>query len=278
MYHEIRPDRVGAYDQTPAEFARSLSISGSRGTPLLAPPTLPTARSTCRPARALSSSPSTTRRLPARAGAGRRAQEAHRRRASSVSSPERIPASSPERRSSCSASPSVATRARRARPLARRERVRARESLARPHAPARSLDDRGSAAARRGARVILDAVPGYRIKTLALPLGSMPERAGRPSAAAPAARATGRTPCSSSGPIRHRRPIRRTSTGPRSRGSVARTCRGPRRRSTRSRTGCACSAEPGAAVRVRRRPANHHGSRADRDSVARRFRSRVRVR
>ena len=28
MYHEIRPDRVGAYDQTPAEFGRSLSISG----------------------------------------------------------------------------------------------------------------------------------------------------------------------------------------------------------------------------------------------------------
>jgi peptidoglycan/xylan/chitin deacetylase (PgdA/CDA1 family) len=29
----------------------------------------------------------------------------------------------------------------------------------------------------RGARVILDAVPGYRIRSLALPLGSMPERA-----------------------------------------------------------------------------------------------------
>lgn len=178
MYHEIRPDRVGAYDQTPAEFRAELELLWKQGyAPVDASAfaggriDLPAGKSPV----VLTFDDSTTYQLelgpdgePKKSTAVAMLREFSRTHpgfapkatffllrkpfGGNVRSPDHV------------------------RWLAENGFELGNHSH--DHTPLRPLDD---AAVQRqlvaGARVILDAVPGYRIKSLALPLGSMPERA-----------------------------------------------------------------------------------------------------
>ena len=262
MHHEIRPDRVGAYDQTPAELRAELEHLWSRGyAPVYASDfadgKIDLAAGKSPVVLTFDDSTSSSSSWP-RTGSPSAAPPSR----SSRSSPEPIPTSSRRRRSSCSASPSVGRPARPSTSAGSPEHGFELGNHSHDHTPLATISD--TEVQRQlvaGARVILDAVPGYRIKTLALPLGSMPRRAELAVRGRSGGRATGRTPSSSSGPIRRRRPTRGTSIGPRSRGSAARTCRGRPPRSTRSRTGCAQLADTrsSGSCPTATRP-NHHGA------------------
>ena len=127
MYHEIRPDRVGAYDQTPAEFrADGASLGGVRACLRLR-----LRRRQDRPAGRQEPCRPHLRRLddlPARAGARRRAK--HGTAVSILREFARThPGFEPKATFFLLREPFGGTLCR-ARPLARRKRVRAREPLA----------------------------------------------------------------------------------------------------------------------------------------------------
>ena len=178
MYHEIRPDRVGAYDQTPSEFRAELEHLWKQGyAPVNASDftdgkiDLPAGKSPV----VLTFDDSTTFQLEL-------GPDGEPKEGTAVSLLREFarthPGFEPKATFFLLRQPfgGNARSPEHVRWLAENGFELGNHSH--DHTPLRPLDD---AEVQRqlvaGARVILDAVPGYRIKSLALPLGSMPERA-----------------------------------------------------------------------------------------------------
>jgi peptidoglycan/xylan/chitin deacetylase (PgdA/CDA1 family) len=178
MYHEIRPDRVGAYDQTPAEFRAELEHLWTKGyAPVNASDfadgriDLPAGKSPV----VLTFDDSTTYQLELGPdGEPKKNTAVAMLREFSRTHPGFAPKATffllRKPFGGNSRSPEHV------RWLAENGFELGNHSH--DHTPLRPLDD--SEVQRQlvaGARVILDAAPGYPIRSLALPLGSMPQRA-----------------------------------------------------------------------------------------------------
>lgn len=178
MHHEVRPDRVGAYDQTPSELRAELELLWRRGYSPVYASELADGRIDLAAGKSpvvLTFDDSTVFQLEL-TSAGRP------KRGTAVAILQEFARIHPE-------FPAKATFFLLREPFggttrsAEHVRWLARHGFelgnhSHDHTPLATISDTEvQQQLAAGARVILDAVPGYRIKTLALPLGSEPRRA-----------------------------------------------------------------------------------------------------